>query len=165
MPQNVFELDKQPLTTEQLEHVEIASQRDVGEWLSYPAIPIVPWVTFCYLPIDDVMNKALVSLLISFAVLIPVVCRSIERASRRDDLVEATDEDLVLLADCISEAKEHRSPAVDGYLTAVRDMGRELRLGELLMLRDATTDYVEKTKHEAALSGARAVLYGIKEES
>ncbi|EPV8691035.1 hypothetical protein ACWAUP_004750 [Pseudomonas aeruginosa] len=164
MPEKIFELYKSPLTTEQLDQAAVASKRDAGEWLFYAAIPLVPWTLFSYLPIEDVLDKAFVAMLIAFLVLIPAIWRSLARSARRDDLIEATEEDLLLLAEEISEAKEHRSPAVDEYLAAVRNLGRELRFGEVLMLLGATEAYVEKLKHEASLSDARAVLYGKQEE-
>lgn len=165
MPEKVFDLNKPPLTIDQLKQVSESSKRDIGEWLAYLAIPIVPWTTFSLLPMEDVMDKTLGAVLISFLVLIPAVCRSIERSTFRDSLLEAEDEDLVYLAERISEAKELRSPAVDQYLAAVRNQGRELRFGEYLMLRDATYDFVAKCKRDTTLSDARAVLYGKQEES
>lgn len=160
MTEKVFELNKAPLTTEQLEKVATASKRDAGEWLFYLAIPLVPLITFSLLPIDDVVSKGLLALFIAFVVLIPSTLRSLKRTGIRTDLLEATEDDLVLLADEISEAKEHRSPSVDGYLAAVRAMGRELRFGEVIMLIGESSAYVEKAKHAATMSDAHSVLYG-----
>ncbi|MGP0171282.1 hypothetical protein ACSVIJ_05290 [Pseudomonas sp. NCHU5208] len=165
MTEKVFELNKAPLTTEQLEKVATASKRDACEWLFYLAIPLVPWITFSLLPIDDVVNKGLIAMFIAFVVLSPLTLRSLKRTEIRADLIEATEDDLVLLAERISETKEHRSPAVDGYLAAVRALGRELRFGEVIMLIGETGAYVEKAKHAATVSDARSVLYGKQEQS
>lgn len=165
MPQDVFSLDKPPLTTEQLAEVALTSKVDIWEWLFLPAIPFVFWVSFKLVPFEGMENKILTAAFISLAVSVPFIFRAIDRSNFRDCLEEATDEQLIDLAEVLAQVKETRPPAIDSYLSAIRDMGRELRMGEFLLIRDATQDFIEQSKRDASLADARSAIFGSEGKS